>query len=386
MRTKIAIVICATKSYTYALPACLRSLSRNVYKLHKQYPGKYRVRYMVVGDASLADFDFTPYFNFDETPANDYTTHIDEWTEGENYQRHAQLTIAQMRSKSFEIARAWDADFCWSVDSDVLIPDNGLSCSLQMLDFDDGYYSIACCPYPSQGGGSFLTGRGTRYHTILPDFDLKEREVDEATKKRWDAAVKLCRDEPENPAHAQARHDLMQEIQEKCPPKHGGDIWKLNAEHGWRRRGWLDFAYPALGRGAVVPVDWCGFGATLMDRDALGAADFTGYDGAGTEDLFVIWKQWHPRRFKLCSILHCPCDHIVRTGETKKLVHVRAYHEEHEETEGHLRRENRPFYQHSTPDERYDPDNDGIPAPPKGAEAKVPNPTKVKRKRNGGNH
>ena len=38
---------------------------------------------------------------------------------------------------------------------------------------------------------------------------------------------------------------------------------------------------PGHWRGSVVPTDWCGFGCTLMNKRALTAAHFDGYDGRG---------------------------------------------------------------------------------------------------------
>ena len=369
----IAITTCATKSYTYALSALLRAIQRNIYHLSSQEnPLVHQFHLILVGDEEVETFA-------DEArglmPQVQVHLHTEGWTEGANYQKHAQLTIAQMRSKMFEISRSLEVDACWSLDSDVIPPDNALLCSLQMLEFDGGYYSVACCPYPSQGGGSFLTGHGTRTNPIMPDFDLSEREVPKDMLKEWDDIEEKINKEPEEPEHHRERFELQKRIEKECPPKHGGNIWKLNAEHGWRRRGWFDFAYPAIGRGAIVPTDWAGFGATLMNRNALAAADFTGYDGNGTEDLFIIWKRWYPRRLRLCSIPHCPCDHIVRTGESKKIVHTFAYHEEHPETMDHLRREFRPWYQH-TPGEDHDEKNDGV--PDYGQDEVKESPTKVK--------
>ncbi len=367
----IAITVCATKSYQYALPALLRAIQRNLYQVLKNEDEPLNTHLILVGDADIQCFESEATKLMPDVKVH---VHTEDWTEGENYKKHAQLTIAQMRSKAFELARSLNVDNCWSLDSDVLPPDNALLCSMQMLSFDNGYYSIACCPYPSQGGGAFLTGHGTPTNPIMPDFDLEEREVPEEKLKEWDELHERIKKEPEEPSHYREKFELQKQIEKDCPPKYGGNIWKLNAEHGWKRRGWFDFAYPAIGRGAIVPTDWAGFGCTLMSSDALAAADFTGYVGDGTEDLFIIWKRWYPRRLLLCSIPHCPCDHIVRTGESKKLVHTFAYHEEHEATRGHLRREFRPWHQH-TVGEVHDPENDGI---PDSKQQNKENPTKQK--------
>jgi hypothetical protein len=372
-RQRIAIVTCATKSYQYALPALIRAVSANLFNFAKIANREVDVLFVMVGDAGIEKFRSIAKTVLPTTV--DVVVRAFDWQEGVNYQKAAQLTIAQMRTMTVDIARRWGADYCWSLDSDVLPKANSLLCSLQMLEFDGGYYSVAACPYPSQGGGSFLTGRGSKSNPILPDFDLMEREVGEDLLKEWDAILEHLREDPEDEKLHERRFELQKRIEETCPPKHGGNIWKLNAEHGWRRRGWFDFAYPALGRGSIVPSDWCGFGCTLMNAEALSLVDFSGYDGSGTEDLFIIWHRWFPRRLQICSIPHCPADHIVRTGEDKKLVHCVAYHEEHEETKDHLRRQFRPFYQHSA-GEVYDPTNDGVPA---GAKEQPQNPTRQRK-------
>ena len=73
-----------------------------------------------------------------------------------NYKEEAQLLIAQMQSHAFSVARAIDVDYLWSVEADVLVAHNSLDVSLNILDFDQGYYDVAMCSYPSQGGGAFL--------------------------------------------------------------------------------------------------------------------------------------------------------------------------------------------------------------------------------------
>ena len=136
-----------------------------------------------------------------------------------------------------------------------------------------------------------------------------------------------------------ARWDATSKKVRECPPD--GNIWEVIAKHGWRRRGWLDSAYPGIGLGAVVPSDWCGFGCTLMNREALALADFEGYEGKGTEDLFVCWNRWHPAGLRINVIPHCPCDHVIwekkKGGSATEYNHIVAYHEQRGEARGHLR-------------------------------------------------
>jgi len=344
------------------LSSCLRALSRNIYHHRKNYPDcTYAI--ILVGDSHIQN-----YGNEVSRLLPDVEILIAEypWTEGKNYQTHAQLTIAQMRTRCAEEARAWDADYCWSVDSDVIVPDNGLTCSLQMLEFDQGYYSVACCPYPSQGGGGYLCGRGTPQRPILPDFVFEEKEAPTEMLERREQLISIMgkgsfrHQDMSADMAASAIQKIEEWVEEHSPAKFGGDVWKIIASYGWRPRGWLDNAYPGIGLGAVVPTDWCGFGATLMNADALAAVDFTGYDGRGTEDLFIVWLRWYPRGLKLCAIPHVPCDHIIRTGSEKKIVHQRGYHETEGEMRGHLRIQSRPFLQ-QIPGERLAKDNDGVP-------------------------
>jgi hypothetical protein len=95
-----------------------------------------------------------------------------------------------------------------------------------------------------------------------------------------------------------------------------------------------------------------------MDRRALEAADFVGYDGRGTEDLFVVWNRWRPAGLRICCITHCPCSHVIwqrkkvapgkaTATELEKAagsyVLLDAYHEHEGECVGHLRYAEKPW-------------------------------------------
>jgi hypothetical protein len=110
----------------------------------------------------------------------------------------------------------------------------------------------------------------------------------------------------------------------------------------------MDFAYPGIGYGAIVPSDWCGLGCTLLSKRALAHADFTGYEGKGTQDLFLCWSRWYPAGLKIACVPHIACDHIKhRPPEAPKdappIIHYRAYHETEGECRGHLRTRQQPF-------------------------------------------
>jgi hypothetical protein len=308
-----------------------------------------------------------------------------------NYKMGAQLVIARMRSIGFSFARRHQFDLCWSLDSDVLPPHNALACMLQMLEFDSGFYGVACCPYPSQGGGDFLGGRGTDQNPLLPDCYEDERLfpkdlVDRIEIFKKELSEGLLKEGPELDAK---RKQFADEIQ-KCPPK--GDVFFLNSHTGtkenprgvllfakelkkrlaadenflelelatilieeeekrwkglgFRRRGWLSAAYPGIGLGSIVPIDWFGFGCNLLSKKALSLAQFEGYEGGGTEDLYVIRKKWARNGIRMCAITHCVCDHVIRVKDSKEFILLQCYHESNnQECLGHLRVDRRPWFQ-----------------------------------------
>lgn len=363
----LAITICATRSYAYALLAQARRVVANLVD---------PTQVILVGDDSDEIKRAKSFYEEILPTGSNVTLVTGNFEDGhKNYKNAAQLTIAQMRSVAFDRARKLNVDLCWSLDSDVLPPRNALLCSRQMLAFDDGYYSISTCPYPSQGGGDFLGGRGTPEHPILPDFYDDERAVPAILRKRMkdhSATLKSISSLPVSPDkktqlqkwHAD-REAIAEEVK-KCSPT--GNVFAMNAKK-YRRRGWMSAAYPGIGQGAVLPSDWCGFGCTLMNKRALALAQFDGYDGAGTEDLYIVWKRWHPSGLRICVIPHAPCDHVIRdqraagpdSASPKKTKYIlcRAFHEQRDpECVGHLRIEHRPWYQ-QTEGEIFDETNNG---------------------------
>jgi hypothetical protein len=259
---------------------------------------------------------------------------------GENYKEDAQLLIASMRQAASTRALAWGADICLALDSDVLPPSNAIRCMIDMLRFDQGYYGVAFCPYPSQGGGAFLGGRGTPQNPILPDFYEEEKDVPPAITDRREEVRKLLEKDDSSTDLRDELHTIEKQIRE-IPPKE--NVFASNAKK-WRRRGWFDFAYPALGRGAIVPTDWTGFGCTMMNQRALSLCDFAGYDGKGTEDLYINFRRWHPAGIRMAAIPHCPCDHVIRDPEDReKHILVATGHADDEEHSGHLRQWRMPW-------------------------------------------
>jgi len=333
----LAITICATKSYTYAMRTQARRVMANIYNA-----GIDAGIVALIGDESkelqeIADF---------------YKTILPEkWAvivladgtmneDGANYKEAAQLRIARMRGAAFSYCRKIGAAPVWSLDSDVLPPSNALRCMLTMLEFDGGYYAVSTCPYPNT---SFLGGFGTPQNPIAEDFLPRERVLPPKLKAEFDAneaEIKKLHAAKKTPSEVtRKKWDETNKKIRQCPPD--GNIWQVIAKHGWRRRGWLDHAYPAIGKGSVVPSDWCGFGCTLMSKGAIALADFDGYEGRGTEDLYVCWHRWHPAGLRVNVITHCPCDHIIwskkKGDDASKYTHLVAYHEAEGEYRGHLR-------------------------------------------------
>jgi hypothetical protein len=69
---------------------------------------------------------------------------------------------------------------------------------------------VAACPYPSQGGGDFLCGRGTSRNPILPDFDEAEKDIpDDLLAAREHLATQLAAQD-ENAKSQAARLKLVE--------------------------------------------------------------------------------------------------------------------------------------------------------------------------------
>ena len=258
----------------------------------------------------------------------------------ECYKDDAQLIIAKIQQKAFARARELNADMFWSIESDVLVPPNSLKVLKQALEFDDNYYGIGMITYPN---GQFLGGRGTPQNQICEDAREEEKKIDESLKKRIEKRKKDIEELQKNkklPTKDQeAEWAKIQQELKKCPPI--GNIFELQAK-GWRKRGWMESAYPAIGRGAILPTDWVGLGCTMLNKKALSLATFEGYELKGTQDLFLCWHRWHPAGIKMCVIPHVVCSHVKRKvgkdgKRTDEIEIHEAYHELEGEHEGHLR-------------------------------------------------
>jgi hypothetical protein len=113
-----------------------------------------------------------------------------------------------------------------------------------------------------------------------------------------------------------------------------GNIFARQAK-GWRPRGWLEEAYPGVGCGAMLPTDWFGMGCTLFSQRALQLANWTGYQGAGTQDLWLGWRCLHQHGLRFAVVPHALASHLKPVDGKMTLMH--AYHELDGLTKGHLR-------------------------------------------------
>lgn len=331
----LAIATAATKSYLHAWPQCVRSI------------------------ASAAAHHAEAHFIFatDESKESKAAEELlraelpEGWKitairmkgiedDAKDYKHAAQLRIAALQGSAFAFARSkLRADLLWSVESDNIVPANALRVLEWTLQMPDAagmpYYDIAAGTYPN---GLFLGGFGTPQNPIAEDFLPSERKLKPRIKLCLEACEARLKSAPSE--KEMKRMGRLRERVKKAPPD-GSNVWEVTAKHGWRRRGWMDFAYPGIGEGAVVPSDWCGLGCTLMNKRALAMADFCGYDGGGTQDLFLCWHRWHPAGLRIACVPHVVCDHVKRDGE--KIIHHRAYHEQDPAYRGHLRVRHQPF-------------------------------------------
>lgn len=331
----LSIVVCATKSYTYAMRAQARRVSTAL-----QLAGVDKADVFIVGDTSTELAAIAGYWTAELPNCKVALIAEARFVEGtsENYKTGAQLLIADMRTAAHAAARRANADWCWSLDSDTLPQPNALRTLLDACQFDGGFYSVAMCPYPNT---AFLGGFGTPQNPIAEDFLPHERKMPEWLRKVWERSKTWT---PETKA-AHARMRRIQARIKQCPPD--GNVFLLNGKHGWRRRGWLESAYPGIGYGAMVPTDWVGFGCTLMNKQALALAHFEGYDGGGTEDLYIGWHRWIPAGLRMAVLPHCPADHVIwekkKGGDAGTYTLHHVYHEQLGECQGHLRVKQTPW-------------------------------------------
>jgi hypothetical protein len=320
---KIICTIAGTHSYQYALADCIRRIRASVFHAKSRY----EIDFEIVISTDKEGVEYAKQI------CPDAHIEVSKMAEDQvRYKEKAQLLIADLQQMGFRKAIELEADLCWCVESDILVPYNALSCSLDMLQFDDGYYDVAFVTYPSHSGAMFLGGHGSPSHPIEEDHLPEERDIPEELQKRLDDAKTKIESKDRTDEDVKAFTDIMEEVK-KCPPK--GNIFELNSKK-WRRRGWFDNAHPGIGRGAVLETDWTGLGCNLLSRRALALAAFDGYEGKGTQDLFLNWRRWKANDLRFCVISHCVCEHVITKDDKTKWVAL-AHHEPQGECKGHLR-------------------------------------------------
>jgi hypothetical protein len=341
----IAITVSATKGYLHAWPQCLRGIASAA--------GHHAEAHFIFSTDESKEAEAAAEVAKRELPEGWKVTvlRLPITEDAKDYKEAAQLRIAALQGAGFAFARKIRASMCWVVESDTIPTAD----SLRVLEWTllmpqaDGrpYYDIAAATYPN---GLFLGGFGDPRHQIAEDFLAEERKLKPRLKFLMDETEKRLKAIP-RPTHAREaeaaqkigekegkRMGRLRERVKKSPPL--GNVFELNSK-GYRRRGWMDHAYPGIGLGSVVPSDWCGLGCTLLSKAALAHADFTGYEGKGTQDLFLCWSRWHPAALKIACVPHIVCDHIKR--QEGKITHFRAYHEADGECRGHLRQRGQNF-------------------------------------------
>lgn len=259
--------------------------------------------------------------------------------------------IAALQAAAFNKARSLKAELFWSLESDILPTAKTLRTSLDSLAWDKGFYDVVMCTYGNRG---FLGGYGTPQQAICPDVYPEERKLTEGIKKRLEKKKKreeeLSRLQQKYTDEDHKSWVQLDEDIAKCPPL--GNMFYLQSL-GWKPRGWFENAYPGVGLGALLPTRWAGMGCTLLSKRALALAEFTGYNGAGTQDLHLGWKCWQNNGLRLAVTSHALCHHVkkvvdedgkpvLKDGVEQVIVYF-ATHEIMGSQQGHLRLRDVPF-------------------------------------------
>lgn len=363
---KLAITICATEKYSYAVNAQAYSVQSAIYEYIRCRNTPLKVSLILVSDGckkmcSLENL-YIKLLSHESIKLEILHRKLHDIKQPKvGYKTEAQRLIARLRSIAFSLAKNEVPDYCLSLDSDILIKANALVCMEDALTFDNYYYSVAMSTYPSQGGGAFLGGRGSYARRILENVYNDEKNVPEkilnrleSLKNQYNECVTLIRSETQEDKiniHKKIRTlnskmaNWHKYVSKRMPAT--GNVFELNGK-GWRQRGWFDFAYPGIGKGSIVPIDWTGFGCLLINRKALNFIDFHGYIGEGTEDLFINWERWYPNGIKIACLPHCPSDHVIRKRTQKgenfnELFLIFSHHQVGGESDGHLRQIAKPF-------------------------------------------
>jgi len=352
----LCVGVAATRSYLYAWRSCIRRITAAVAHWDSGH-------FIFACDKSKECKDAAEFVKH-ELPEN-WKIHViahdmpDDTSQ--NYKTEAQFRIATLDTSLIHMSRKLKADLLWLVESDVLVNADSLRLNEWVLNMPDGYYDISMGTYPN---GSFLGGRGDYQHVISEDWKKEEKKLPKrllgilknSEKRLKQYHIIIPKNEEEFKKYKylidkeQKRLGRLHEKIKNSPPIYG--IWETIAKFGWRKRGWLEHAYPSIGRGAILPSDWVGFGNTLLSKKALSLVNFDNYppDCSSTQDLHAVRHCWRPNGIRMCVVTHSPCSHVKPDiSEDKKRLgtyHILyAYWEPEGEYENHLRVTKKPWIQ-----------------------------------------
>lgn len=356
MEKSLAICIAGTKNYLYAWEQCVkRVITAALY---------FKTVHFIFCTDESEEGENAAEFLSQQIPSH-WKTHIIKQNmddNSQNYKKEAQMRIAKLQGAGFQLARTLNVDFCWSVESDVLVDPQALEVAEWALNMPGNFYDIAAVLYFN---GAFLCGGGSYSNAIAEDFLPHERRlpkrlllIHETNQKRLKEFQEKFSKKPKTEEDIKIltkgldkerkREARLRDKIKKYPPD--GNIWEVTAKHGWRQRGWFDNAFPALRcPGAIVESWWCGLGCTLLNKRALQYANFDGYSGQGTQDLHLVNEKWHPKGLRIAAVPHVLCDHIKPKTDEKgnklpgEYTHWVAYHEKDGPYEGHLRIRSKPW-------------------------------------------
>lgn len=318
---KTAIFTAATKSYCYAIEHCANALARSLHGSSDEF-----VWIIATDSVESVSPGIRAWESFGFKSPTIIETGLPEAPQ--KYKEESQLLIAKLQQACMDEATKTNADLYFSVESDIIVHPDAYAGLKWLLECPvRPKYDIAAATYFN---GSFLCGRGTPSKQICDDFYEEEREIPEDLANELKELRSLKSPTTED-------HKKMAEAMEKvktCIPT--GNIFQLNGK-SWKRRGWLDCAYPgAVSQGAVLPTDWCGLGCTMWGRDVMELTNFGGYEGKGTQDLHLVWSKWHPAGKRIGCVVGVPAGH-VKIIEEKKVLWDPFFVPHGEETCGHLR-------------------------------------------------
>lgn len=337
---KLAVIIPCTSAYSYAIEECVMAISTAL-------KGRKADLFLCTDKSGSVLAKIASISRNDNMEIKEVAIDVSD-VGNVPYKVQAQIVIAKLLGAGFEKARQGDSDYCWIVESDVIVHPDSLDSLIWAQNYPSSpKYDVTVATYYN---GSFLCGRGTPYNQIAEDYLPNERaggiELSKKIKtmsKKLNAYALKRKNPPKE--MIEEMDDLQKKLKE-CPPK--SNVFALNAKK-WRKRGWLDQAYAGSAvQGAVLPTDWCGNGCTLLSRKALKLSNFIGYAGHGTQDLFLCWNKWYPAGIKIGLVVGVPAYHVKKDPKGNLFAWEPYFMPDCEETSGHLRVRQIPFIKYNS--------------------------------------